>query len=795
MSRESIDAGLEMDDHHKTVSTYRPKRKVAMIMVGSVAFVAFIIAVISVSMSKSRTKSKAAENGSSNSYTFVQNSEVFTNDGTLPAFTQQVLGGYKSCIDLEADILTALQDLAYSTIQQQKNHDHSWCYYTFYNTASAESSDTSDSSSRGSSNSVTGESSYETNNQVKGVDEADMVKSDGTHIFAGYGNEVIITDLNGTIVTRISVPDIPIDKPTSKDSSSTASSRMPPYYYIPPTRQVQALLLYNDILTVITYYYNWKNDNAMGGGNTTAFLYKFDPKNSTLTLTSQIDMTGYFSGGRSVGSNMYVVTNAYINTWPFTQNFSRCNEAYKHMNAEEYERAASLAVNATAATFAQKLMEAILWTPSIDTTSSCKNIIRISTMTNQNLTAIKEQRRLGGMWLYDQGLLQNFIQLTSFDVDQGSLAAIKSNSAGAFSAGYSPQIYATEDRLILATQGYRYEPISGNEASYNEYTYLLTFNLSGSVATPALIGEVDGYLNDQYSIDYFNGFYRIATTIRQKWGSSYNPDSNSYTWEPISESTSQVYVLEEKSSGLEISGAVKDLGKGEVIQSVRFLGDKGYVVTFHQIDPLFIIDFSSPTEPVVSGELKATGFSQYMHPIKNGNFLLTVGQEATAEGQIIGIKFSVFNVTDPASPVEAQKYVVKNGEGWASTDASWDYHAFRYLDQSEILIVPESIYNWENPSKALDGFVVYKIDLVHGIKPIGNVTHANYEYMQYYCWGSSYLPSRSMVFNRDLVTFKSHSILRTSTVETLKEKVWELNLDDGRNKSHAKCYNYGPWMY
>jgi hypothetical protein len=323
----------------------------------------------------------------------------------------------------------------------------------------------------------------------------------------------------------------------------------------------------------------------------------------------------------------------------------------------------------------------------------------------------------------------------------------------------------------------------------------MTFNLSGSVATPSSIGEVDGYLNDQYSIDYFNGFYRIATTIRQKWGTFYNETSNAYSWEPISESTSQVYVLEEKLSRLEIIGAVKDLGKGEVIQSVRFLGDKGYVVTFQQVDPLFIIDFPSPTKPVVSGELKITGFSQYMHPIKNGNFLLTVGQEATTEGQIIGIKFSVLNVTDPTSPFEVQKYVVKNGEGWASTDASWDYHAFRYLDQSEILIVPESIYNWENPNKSLDGFVVYKIDLIHGIKPLGNVTHADYSYMKGYCWGSSFLPSRSMVFNGDLVTFKSHSIMRTSTVETLKEKVWELNLDEGRNKSQSNCYNYGPWVY
>jgi hypothetical protein len=557
-------------------------------------------------------------------------------------------------------------------------------------------------------------------------------------------------------------------------------------------------LLYNDIVIAITHYDNWQCDYAICGGNTTAFIYKFDPNALTLTLLSQVEMNGSFNSARSIGSYAHIVTNAYVDTWSFTQPFQRCNDPFTNMTSEEYEQAAFNVANSTVDDYAKKMMKGLPWTQSTDVTPSCKNIIRISTMTNQNSTTMSQQRRLGGLsWFYDQGFLQNFVQLTSFDVDQGSLAGIKSNAAGAFIAAYSPQLYATEDKLVLACQGYRYEPTSGNGSSYNEYTSLMTFDLSGALATPKSVGEVDGYFNDQYSIDYYNGFYRIATSSRQKWASSFNKTDGSYTWEPISQSTSQVYLLEEQSSELVVVGSLMDLGKGETIQSVRFLGDKGYVVTFKKVDPLFIINLSSPTNPTVASELKVTGFSQYMHPIKDGHFLLTVGQEATTDGALTGVKISVFNVTDPSAPFEVQKYVVEieNGNGWASTNTAWDYHAFRYLDQSEVLIIPESIYNRQNPNVSFDGFVVYQIDLVDGIRPLGNVTHADYQYMQYYCWGGAYLPSRSMVFSGDLVTFKSHSILRTSTVGTLKTKVWELNLDEDRNKSSVSCYNYGPWVF
>jgi len=805
MGYQVIDAMCSFDEVHDRPVADRRKRSYLAGVGLTIALACIIATAVTVKMSRSHWKS-LEESTAKNQTPYQQPqsiSELFFA-ASLPAFDQQVLNGYETCEDLKVDIDTALKSLAIGAIQQQKDYDPQWCNIQIMaasmDGASLTSAPTDSQMGKGAdtldaNNAVAGESSYGTNNQVKGVDEADIVKSDGTHIFAGYGNEIIVTDLNGTIVTRIAVPDIEKVASETVDSSGANTSTVMPYYFGPTTRQVNSLLLNNDIVTAITHYDSWQCDYAICGGNTTAFIYKFNPDAKTLSLLSQVDMTGSFNGARSIGSYAHIVTNAYVDTWSFTSPFQRCNEQFTNMTSEEYEQAALNIVNQTVDDYANKLVKGLPWTQNTDAVPSCKNIIRISTMTNQNSTILSQARKLGGLsWFYNQGFLQNFVQLTSFDVNQGSMAGIKSSTSGSFVAESSPQVYAIEDKLVLACRGYRYDLMSGNDASYNEYTNLITFDLSGAVATPKSIGEVDGYFNDQYSMDYYDGFFRIATTNGQKWASSVNNTDGSYTWQTISESTSQLYVLEEQSSELVVVGTLKDLGKGETIQSVRFLGNKGYVVTFKQVDPLFIIDLSSPTNPAVASELKATGFSQYMHPIKDGNFLLTVGQEATTEGVLTGVKISVFNVTDPSAPSEVQKYVVENGDGWASTDASWDYYAFRYLDQSEVLIIPESVYNWQIPNVSFDGFVVYQIDLADGIKPLGNVTHADYDFMQHYCWGGAYLPSRSMVFNGDLVTFKSHSILRTSTVGTLKTKVWELNLDNGRNKSSVSCYNYGPWV-
>ena len=133
-------------------------------------------------------------------------------------------------------------------------------------------------------------------------------------------------------------------------------------------------------------------------------------------------------------------------------------------------------------------------------------------------------------------------------------------------------------------------------------------------------GEVTGWLLNQFSMDEHKGNLRVAST-----------DSPPF-WD-LGSSESLVTVLAERNGRLEEVGRVGGLGKGEQIQAVRFLGDLGYVVTFRQVDPLYVVDLSDQAKPRVAGELKILGYSAYLHPLGE-NLLLGVGQDATKQGAV-----------------------------------------------------------------------------------------------------------------------------------------------------------------
>ena len=142
------------------------------------------------------------------------------------------------------------------------------------------------------------------------------------------------------------------------------------------------------------------------------------------------------------------------------------------------------------------------------------------------------------------------------------------------------------------------------------------------------------------------------------------------------ESVNDVYILGESMQRL---GAVTDLGKGERIYSVRFIEDKGYLVTFKQIDPFFVIDLSDPKNPTVKGELKIPGYSSYLHPITKDK-ILGVGQEGSQ------VKVSLFDVGSPENPTEVGKYLLD--EFWSEVAAT--HHAFLLDSRHEVFFIPGS---------------------------------------------------------------------------------------------------------
>ncbi|GII53114.1 hypothetical protein Pth03_15030 [Planotetraspora thailandica] len=189
-------------------------------------------------------------------------------------------------------------------------------------------------------------------------------------------------------------------------------------------------------------------------------------------------------------------------------------------------------------------------------------------------------------------------------------------------------------------------------------------------------GSVPGRLLNQYSLSEDKGNLRVATTSEA-----------ANVGAPAGGGESGVYVLD--ASTLAQVGSVTGLGKGERIYAVRFMGDLGYVVTFRQTDPLYALDLRNPTDPKVTGELKISGYSAYLHPAGEGR-LLGVGQEASAKGQALGTQVSLFDVSDPASP----RILSRFHEEKSASEAEWDPHAFLYWPQSGLAMVP--LQSWKN---------------------------------------------------------------------------------------------------
>jgi len=210
---------------------------------------------------------------------------------------------------------------------------------------------------------------------------------------------------------------------------------------------------------------------------------------------------------------------------------------------------------------------------------------------------------------------------------------------------------------------------------YQEHGRELTNTGIVKVSVPQLevsaMGRVPGQLLNQYSLDEFKGNLRVATTSSGNFGwigGLISGNSGS--------SVSDVYVLDKNLSPL---GAVTDLGRGERIYSVRFIGDSGYVVTFKQVDPFFVLDLSRPASPQLKGELKIPGYSSYLHPIDDQT-ILGIGQE---NGQV---KLTLFDVNSPSDPKELSTY--KLNEYYS--EAQNDPHAFLEDTQNKLFFIPGS---------------------------------------------------------------------------------------------------------
>lgn len=287
----------------------------------------------------------------------------------------------------------------------------------------------------------------------------------------------------------------------------------------------------------------------------------------------------------------------------------------------------------------------------------------------------------------------NYLILAGVNIKNNEEADIK-----AF-LGAGDTVYCSEKNIYIIKNIIQYD--NETRELYNNRTQILKFALDNGKVNYKADGEVEGYINNQFSIDESNGYLRIAVTIGN-WAVLTNDTTNT------------LYVLNEE---LDEVGRLEGLAQGEKIYSVRYVDNLAYIVTFKEVDPLFVIDLSNPTMPILLGELKIPGYSTYLHPYDETH-VIGIGYDVTANGnRTNGIKMSMFDISDMNNPKEL--FSIKVGGNYTDSEVTYNHKALYFSKEKNLIGFPIIDYDGVNEYKAQ----LYDIDLESGFKLRGEVEH------------------------------------------------------------------------
>ena len=336
------------------------------------------------------------------------------------------------------------------------------------------------------------------------------------------------------------------------------------------------------------------------------------------------------------------------------------------------------------------------------------------------------------------------------------------DTVGLFADGET--VYASQDSLYVATQRWQDWTLLEDDGAIDAFEGVTTeihqFDISGeSAAVYVASGEVEGFLLNQWAMSEHNGDLRVATTSEPEW----------WGWRDDSVSESFVRVLRPNDGVLEEIGEVGELGKGERIYSVRYLGDTAYVVTFRQTDPLYTVDLSNPRAPKVLGELKILGYSAYLHPMGDG-LLLGIGQDADEQGRTKGTQVAVFDVSDPANPRRIHKMTFE--DGWSEVE--YDHRAFLYWPATGLTMLPVQAWSWEDGREDWFAGAIGIIADRNGIEDVGTVTHLEHKagVAESEDWYNGQAQIRRSIVIGELVYTVSERGLKASSLDDLTDVAW-----------------------
>jgi len=623
---------------------------------------------------------------------------------TLHVKPEAVKGGFLKSVATNELSFTVHKDL--QSVKSEKELEDYFkrveaMYASRVGDVATEEASTMESSSDKSSGGSGGGTEYSgTNNQVEGVDEADLVKTDGEYIYSIMNGRVIITDIRDPKAMKKMV-----EIPYTAD------------FY--PSQ----LFLHDDTLIILGDHHIPYDYSETSSGNaekmmiapfsnsTNVRLYNVSSPQKPV-LVREVGTEGYLNGARKTDNMLYFVTNVSPNFWAWNQEEMGELRPYT-FDSEKGDKPSPML-----------LPDISILPGSLEGTYS---IITAMDLNNPKESEVSTKGYLGGS--QSMYMSKDNLYLTA----PIYLPASQKDSANSTTMMWNPQETNTE---------------------------IFKFSLDGTNVDFVSSSEVTGMLLNQFSMDENEGYFRVVTT-------------KGFAWDEGTPSENNLFIMD---AGMKQVGSIEGLAKGERIYSARFMGDKAYMVTFKETDPLFVMDVSNPASPKVLGELKIPGFSNYLHPLDENHLIgfgydtKTIPGEDGQQPRILtgGMKISLFDVSDFSNPKEKDTEIL--GEQGTYSPLQYDHKALFQHQEKGYYGFPVTLYEGTNKEGygqlAGEGAMMYEITAENGIQEVANLLKKINPNQPYEDWEKSI--QRMIYVDETLYTISMKEI-KSFDMNTFKE--------------------------
>ncbi len=563
-----------------------------------------------------------------------------------------------------------------------------------------------------------------TNVQVQGVDEADIVKTDGEYLYQVNNEDIVIAKIYPSNEMKM-----------IKSLSMSEEKLYPIELYVDDER----LVVIGTSANNIPIYRPMAKSSAILPRYSygTVKLIEYDIKNKDdIKKSREIELEGNYLSSRKIGDMLYLVSNRYLNY-------------YRIMDSVDDN-----------------------FTPSYKDTAIKDEFINIS----------PEK-----IYYFPDSIGRNYLLVAAIDFGKPEEGVNVSTYLG-----NGENIYASEENLYVTATKHPIKPInpiiydSANPEeksipTYNQReTMVYRFTFKGSKLHYTGKGAVPGDILNQFSMDENKEYFRIATTKGDIWREDEGTSKNN------------LYVLDKD---MQIVGSIEDIAPGEKIYSVRFMGDKAYMVTFKSVDPLFVIDLKDAKNPKILGALKIPGYSDYLHPYDENHIIgfgkdtievvnkNSKGEEINRTGHYLGMKMALFDVTDVNNPIE--KFTVKIGDRGTDSELLYNHKALLFSKEKNLIAFPVTLMEVKDKDKGLSGdkiptygsfafqgAYIYNLDLERGFQLRNRITHISDE--EYQKTGGNWYRSDSNVerilyIDNDLYTL-SKGMIKAHDIQNMEQK-------------------------